>query len=120
MSSSSIPGAELFFKENCPDIRNSKVADLVRGLQDYGCEVLVHDPIADPMEAKREYGIALSSWEELPQALAFVAAVSHRQYHDMPISDLLTKLLPGWVFVNVKSAYSNQSIAEMGFRLWRL
>jgi UDP-N-acetyl-D-galactosamine dehydrogenase len=124
-SGSSIKGAKvvvlgLAFKENCPDIRNSKVADLVRELQDYGCDVLVHDPIADPVEAKHEYGLALMPWEKLPQAEAFVAAVSHRQYHDMPISDLLMKLNPGGVFIDVKSAYSNQAITEMGFRAWRL
>lgn len=49
----------LTFKENCQDIRNSKVADLVRELQDYGCDVLVHDPIADPSDTQHEYGITL-------------------------------------------------------------
>lgn len=124
-SGSSIKGAKvvvlgLTFKENCPDIRNSKVADLVRELQDYGCDILVHDPIADPVEAKHEYGLALTPWEKLPQAEAFVAAVSHHQYQDMPISDLLMKLNPGGVFIDVKSAYSNQAITKMGFRAWRL
>ena len=110
----------LTFKENCPDIRNSKVADLVRELQDYGCDVLVHDPIAEPAEAQHEYGIALTPWEKLPQADALVAAVSHRSYLDMPLGELLTKLQPAGVFVDVKSAYSDKAITEKGLRVWRL
>ena len=110
----------LTFKENCPDIRNSKVADLVRELQDYGCNVFVHDPIAKPVEAQHDYGITLMSWEVLPQADALVVAVAHRQYLDMPIEDLQTKLKPGGVFVDVRSAYPAQAIRAKGLRLWRL
>lgn len=110
----------LTFKENCQDIRNSKVAVLIRELQDYGCEVLVHDPIADRLEANHEYGITLTNWEDLPLSEALVAAVPHRQYLDMSVSNLLTKLQPGGVFVDVKSAYSNRAITEMGYRVWCL
>ena len=122
---SSIKGAKvivlgLTFKENCPDIRNSKVADLVHELQDYGCEVLVHDPISDASEALEEYGIILKEWNKLPQADGMVVAVSHRQYLDMPISNLLEKLKPTGVFVDVKSAYPKQLIAEKAIRVWRL
>jgi UDP-N-acetyl-D-galactosamine dehydrogenase len=110
----------LTFKENCPDIRNSKVAELVRELQDYGCEVLVHDPIADPAEAQQEYGIVLTPWEGLPQADALIAAVSHRQYQNMPLDDLQSKLQPTGVFVDVKSAYPPQAMTEIGLRVWRM
>ncbi len=110
----------LTFKENCPDIRNSKVVDLVLELQDYGCEVLVHDPIADPADVQHEYGIALTTWEELPQANSLVAAVSHRQYLHMPLGDLLSKLQPAGVFIDVKSVYPNTSITEKRLRFWRL
>jgi len=110
----------LTFKENCPDIRNSKIADLVRELRDYSCEIIVHDPIADPMETQHEYGITLSHWEELPQADAIVAAVSHRQYLDMPLAALLAKLKPGAVFVDIKSAYPERKITKQGLRVWRL
>lgn len=121
----SIKGAKvimlgLTFKENCPDIRNSKAADLVRELQDYGCDVLVHDPIADSMEAAHEYGIGLSLWEELPLADAMVACVAHQYYSEMPLCTLLEKLKPAGVFVDIKSSYPNQAIAELGFRVWRL
>lgn len=110
----------LTFKENCPDIRNSKIADLVFELQDYGCQVLVHDPIADPADAQHEYGIALTPWEVLPQADSLIAAVSHRHYLDISLEVLLSKIKPNGVFVDVKSAYSNRSISEKHVRVWRL
>ncbi len=110
----------LTFKENCSDIRNSKVTDLMRELRDYGCEVSVHDPIAEPTEAKHEYGIELTPWEQLPQADALIAAVAHRQYMEMPLDDLLAKLKTTGVFVDVKAAYPKQAIREAGFCVWRL
>ncbi len=122
---SSIKGAKvivlgLTFKENCPDLRNSKVADLVRELQDYGCDVHVHDPIAVPAEAQHEYDIQLTAWAALPAADALVAAVSHRQYLDIPLDDLLVKLKPSGVFVDVKSAFPAMAVTSRGYRLWRL
>jgi UDP-N-acetyl-D-galactosamine dehydrogenase len=83
-SGSSIKGARvnvlgLTFKEDCPDLRNSHVIDVIRELQDYGCEVTVHDPLADPQEAAHEYGARLVAWDQLPvTADALVCAVAHR------------------------------------------
>ena len=111
----------LTFKENCPDLRNSKVADVVRELTEFGCQVAVHDPLADPDEAKKEYGITLTPWEELPQpADALVVAVSHQHYLAMGVGDLLANLKHGGVFIDVKSAFNQGEITERGFRLWRL
>ena len=111
----------LTFKENCPDLRNSKVADVVRELSEFGCLVTVHDPLADPDEAQREYGITLTPWEELPkQADAVVVAVSHQEYLTKGVEGLLANLKPGGVFVDVKSAFDPSMITERGFRLWRL
>jgi len=111
----------LTFKENCPDLRNSKVADLVRELADYGCDVSVHDPIAEAPEAQHEYGIALKQWGDLPcDADVIVAAVAHRQFAHMPLSDLLRPLKQGGLFVDVKSAYDPAAIAAAGLQLWRL
>jgi UDP-N-acetyl-D-galactosamine dehydrogenase len=110
----------LTFKENCPDIRNSKVADLVQEFLDFGCDVLVHDPIANLAEAQHEYGISLTSWENLPLADAMVAAVSHQYYLNKPISELLKRLKPTGVFIDVKSTYSSQKIKDLGYRFWRL
>ena len=108
------------FKENYPDLRNSKVADLVRELQDFGCDVAVHDPVADPQNAAHEYGIPLVAWDDLPKADALVAAVSHNEYLSMPQADLLAKLKPGGVFVDVKSAHDAVAIEADGYKLWRL
>ena len=110
----------LTFKENCPDLRNSKVADVVRELLSYGCDVAVHDPIADAKEAGREYGIELAEWERLPEADAIVAAVSHAQYLAMPLSEILRKLAPGGVFADVKSAYPVEELWRANIHLWRL
>ncbi len=108
------------FKENYPDLRNSKVADLVRELQDFGCAVSVHDPVADQQNAAHEYGIPLVAWNDLPEADAMVAAVSHKEYSAMPQTGLLAKLKPGGVFVDVKSAHDAVAIEAAGYKLWRL
>lgn len=110
----------LTFKENCPDLRNSKVADVVRELQDFGCVVTVHDPVAESHEALHEYGINLTNWEDMPETDAIVAAVSHKEYLALPQTELLSKLKYGGVFVDVKSAYDALAISAAGFKLWRL
>jgi UDP-N-acetyl-D-galactosamine dehydrogenase len=108
------------FKENCPDIRNSKVIDVVRELQSFGADVLVHDPIASSDECQHEYGVALTDWDALPKASAIVAAVSHKDYAQMGVEGLLRKLVPGGVFADVKSAYDPQALQAAGARPWRL
>lgn len=111
----------LTFKENCSDLRNSKVADVVKELQDFGCEVHVHDPLALPEHALQQYGITLSEWGQLPQnADAIVAAVSHAEYTTQPVANLLAPLKPAGVFIDIKSAYSPEAITAAGAGLWRL
>lgn len=111
----------LTFKENCPDLRNSKVADLVKELQEFGCKVSVHDPLAAPAEALHEYGITLSEWDALPNdADAVVAAVSHSEYIHQPVAKLLAKLKLGGAFIDIKSRYSPEAVAAEGYTLWRL
>jgi len=108
------------FKENCPDIRNSKVIDVVRELQSFGARVLVHDPIADSQECEHEYGVALTAWDALPRASAVVAAVSHAEYLTMGVGGLAAKLQPGGVFADVKSAYDPAAVQAAGAFGWRL
>lgn len=111
----------LTFKENCPDLRNSKVADLVKELQSFGCEVAVHDPLGEPAEAMHEYDIQLTKWNALPDKVdAIVAAVSHTEYLAMSLKKLTGKLKVGGVFVDVKSAYDPKEVAQAGFKLWRV
>ena len=101
------------FKENCPDIRNSKVIDVIRELQDYGVNVQVHDPLADPAEVKHEYGIDLVPFEELEPASAVVAAVPHQQYLDMPV-EAYRGLMNGSVFVDVKGVFCAEAMKLWG------
>ena len=111
----------LTFKENCSDLRNSKVADLVKELQEFGCEVYVHDPLAEAEQALHEYGIMLREWHQLPQnADAIVAAVSHAKYTTQPVANLLAPLKRCGVFIDIKSAYMPEAITATGAYLWRL
>ena len=110
----------LTFKENCPDLRNSKVVDVIRELQSFGCVVNVHDPLGEPKEAEHEYGISLTKWEEMPECDAVIAAVAHKAYLDKPFGDLTARLKRGGVFTDVKSAYDPATVAGAGFKLWRL
>ena len=110
----------LTFKEDCGDLRNSKVIDIIRELQSYGVEVTVTDPQADPEEAVHEYGVRLVPWGSLGQADAVVAAVAHREYAALKPADLATKLKPGGAFIDVKAAFDPHALEAAGYRVWRL
>lgn len=110
----------LTFKENCPDLRNSRVIDIIRELQDYGCEVRVHDPLACPDEAHEEYGVALTPFVDLPAAHAVILAVPHHEYLELGVDAVLPILKEGGVVMDVKSALDRQQAKELQVRLWRL
>ncbi len=110
----------LTFKENVPDLRNSKVAELYAELAGYGALLHVHDPHADPNEAREEYGIELQSWEQLPAADALIVAVAHREYMRQPASELLAKVLPEGCVVDVKAVLDLRAVRESGRSCWRL
>ena len=110
----------LTFKENCPDLRNSKVADIVSELRSYGCQVHVYDPVAEPAEALHEYGIELDTWENLPKADAVIAAVAHKEIVQRPFSDFSNKLNPGGCFIDVKAQFDQTKFTEAGYNVWRL
>ena len=110
----------LTFKENCPDLRNSKVADIVYELQSYGVDVHVYDPVASNADARHEYGIELVSWEDLPRADALIAAVSHKELLARPLADFQAKLNDGGCFIDVKSQFDEKAISDAGFSVWRL
>ena len=110
----------LTFKENCPDLRNSKVIDVIRELESYGCTVHVHDPVAESKEAEHEYGVKLVPWQDLPKASAIVAAVAHKEFADHSIDQMLTKLSNGGVYVDVKCTADQATLRERGVNVWRL
>ena len=108
------------FKEDVPDLRNSKVWDLIVELRSYGVEVFVHDPVADAQEARNEYGIELCDWDALPQADAIVAAVAHAALLSRPLTDSTQKVVPGGCFIDVKARLDATALVAAGFKVWRL
>ncbi|HYD82296.1 MAG TPA: nucleotide sugar dehydrogenase [Paucimonas sp.] len=108
------------FKENVPDLRNSKVFDLIAELRCYGVEVFVHDPVADPAEAREEHGVELLEWEELPRADAVVVAVAHQSLVLMPLQAYRAKLIENGCFIDVKAQFDTGALQSVGLRLWRL
>ncbi|MCU0898184.1 MAG: nucleotide sugar dehydrogenase [Burkholderiales bacterium] len=110
----------LTFKENCPDLRNSRVIDIIRELESYGVTVHVHDPLADADEARHEYGVELESWDQLPKANAIVAAVAHNEFKARPIDDYMAKLAGGGLLVDVKCQHDTAAFKARGIKVWRL
>jgi len=110
----------LTFKENCPDLRNSKVVDIINELKDYGVKVQVHDPLADPEEAMREYGIRLIPEGALLTAAALVVAVSHDAYRSLSIERLKGMMLENPVLIDVKGIYDRDAARSTGMRVWQL
>ena len=110
----------LTFKENCPDLRNSKVIDVIRELESYGVTVHVHDPLASAEEAWHEYGVELVQWEHLPRANAIVAAVPHRELLSRSVDEYLTKLASGGLYVDVKCTADAAALKARGINVWRL
>jgi len=110
----------LTFKEDCPDLRNTRVIDIIRDLQGYGIEVQVHDPLADSHEAEEEYGIRLTAEADLKPAEAVLMAVAHKDYIERGW-DLIQGLLKNGegVVVDVKGAL-DRARQPAGINLWRL
>jgi UDP-N-acetyl-D-galactosamine dehydrogenase len=110
----------LTFKEDCPDLRNSKVIDIIRELEDYGILVQVCDPLADPAEALHEYGVVLVPLAELEPAAAVVAAVAHQQFRGWTVREIVSLMNENPVLVDVKGIHDKAALTAAGFRIWRL
>ncbi len=110
----------LTFKENCPDIRNTKVLDIVDELKDYGITPLIHDPVADPKEAMEVYGIKLL--RELPASTdCVIAAVAHQEYKDMGADAIRDLLVPDkGIVIDVKGLFSRKDFPMDNVKYWRL
>jgi len=108
------------FKENCPDIRNSKVADLVRELQNWGANVVVADPWANPAEVAHEYGIELGSIDASNKVDSLVVAVGHNEFRSLT-PDQLKKMCRGDkpILADVKALYNRHEVADAGFTIFR-
>jgi len=112
----------LTFKENCEDLRNSRVIDVIRELESYGVEVVVHDPVANVANAKEIYGIELSDLKGVEKVDAIIAAVAHDALLERSPSAwaALLDVEQGTPFMDVKSAFDRHELAAAGFKVWRL
>ncbi len=111
----------LTFKEDVPDLRNTRVVDIVRELADYGVEVLVHDPLADPEEALRYYGIELRSIEAIEEVEGVLVAVLHREYRAMGLERIAAMCADGRPLVfDLKGAFEPEDAGSRGIVYWRL
>lgn len=110
----------LTFKEDVPDVRNSRVSDIVAELRQYGIDVVVHDPLIESADAEREYGICLATWESLKDFDGIVLAVPHRAYREMGSATLLRILKGnGGIVMDVKGLLDPRSLPS-GISYWRL
>ncbi|MEH6449012.1 MAG: nucleotide sugar dehydrogenase [Oleispira sp.] len=110
----------LTFKEDCPDLRNSKVGDVVKDFQSYGVDLLVHDSMADSDEAQRHYNTRLCDWSELTNLDAIVLCVSHKEYKTVTPEQYKSMLNTSGVFMDVKSTVDRDLFLENNINLWRL
>jgi UDP-N-acetyl-D-glucosamine/UDP-N-acetyl-D-galactosamine dehydrogenase len=110
----------LSFKENCSDIRNSKVVDLINELKDYGFEINVHDPVVNPIDSKNEYQINLREWDDLPICNVIVIAVPHKSYIEFGLKEIVKKLSPGGLLIDLKSAFRDEHVNLKGIEVWSL
>lgn len=112
----------LAFKEDCRDIRNSKVIDLIREFREYGVQPHVVDPYVDPAHAYEEFGIELSEFGDLHSLNIAIVAVPHRQFRDLSISDLelMFSSREERILIDVKGAYDRAECENRGFHYWSL
>lgn len=112
----------LTFKENCPDLRNSKVEDIINELKEYNIKVSVIDPIADEREAKREYNVSLEKFENISKVDAVILAVGHKEYKNINLNTLknIYSEKNKMVLVDVKGILNKQEAINLGYEFWRL
>ncbi len=112
----------LTFKEDCGDLRNTRVIDVIEVLQEYGVSLSIWDPVADREEAKAIFGLELiTSIDEVNQLDGVIAAVAHREIVNLDLAQLVAKMreMPA-PFIDVKAIYSRDKLKELGFKVWRL
>lgn len=112
------------FKENCPDIRNSKVYDIVKCLKEYGICPMVADPLADPARVKAEYGVSVTPYPRRYDADCIILAVAHDVFRGLSLAELDRMFKPAKgeekVLIDVKSVFNRPEMEQAGFRYWRL
>jgi UDP-N-acetyl-D-galactosamine dehydrogenase len=109
----------LTFKENVPDLRNSRVPDIISELRAFGCDVQVHEPCADPDEARHEYGLVPVPLIELRDLDALLLAVAHNEFRSTGAAAIARLLKPTGVVVDIKACFSREDFPP-GLTYWRL
>ena len=124
VNSSNVVILGLTFKENCPDIRNSKVIDIVSRLKEYDINPIICDPWADANGAMKEYGIKLVDYKNINNADCIIFAVAHSEFKNIDIRMLanMYKSLNNneKILIDVKNIFTKQEIEDIGYRYWRL
>jgi len=110
----------LTFKEDCADLRNTRVVDIVDELRTYCIEPLVHDPLADPEKAREHYGIELCRWSDLNGVDAIIIAVAHQQYREMNVEDFKEHLSENGCLLDIKGILDPEAVRSNGLHFWRL
>ena len=110
------------FKENVPDLRNTRVIDIVQELAEYGVSALIHDPLASPAEAKNEYGVTLCGLDEFRNLDAVILAVAHEYYKNIQPCDLVKffRSPTDSLLMDLKDFWTQDAVHEQGIKLWRL
>lgn len=110
----------LTYKENCKDLRNSKVFDVIEELEAFNIQVNLHDPHADPHQIYNSHGVEVSTWEDLEPANALVLAVPHQYYEEKSLNALLSKIKPRGVLIDLKHKVDKMRVLEQGIQYWSL
>ena len=112
----------LTFKENCPDLRNSKVEDIIKELKEYSVNVSVTDPLANKSEAVKEYGVELKPIEDIKEIDALIIAVAHNEYKKLNIKTFKEKFKDknNMVLIDIKGILNKEEVITEGYKFWRL
>ena len=110
------------FKENVPDLRNTRVVDVISELKEYGADVVVHDPMADPAEAKAEYGVNLARFADLHDLDTLILAVRHKEYEDLAPEQLRQLFADpdGMILIDAQATFDPEAMRAAGISYWRL
>ncbi len=109
------------FKENVPDVRNSRVVDIARELEEYGVDISISDPYAKEEDAMEEYGFGLTKFEDLPKCDAVILAVGHREFIDLGLEGIQSLFRNNnGVLMDVKYIFDRKKAMEMGMKYWSL
>ena len=111
----------LTFKENIPDLRNTRVIDIITELKDYGVHVLVHDPMADPAEVNHYYGLTMTPVQDIQEVDAVIVAVAHQAYQHLGLAGMAGLCRSGRpIVVDVKAIFDPEEARRLGIHYWRL